>query len=72
MKGWVLMEILLVQCLGLDVETTPIGIACLTSYLKIKGYDVIPIDINIELFSSARKSKKTFYRIYQILQTKRN
>ena len=60
------MEILLAQCPGLEVETPPIGIACLTSYLKREGYDVLPLDINIELFSLAKKKYKHLSNFYKI------
>lgn len=55
------MEMVLAQCPGLDIETPPIGIACLTSYLKSEGYDVLPFDINIELFSSAKKNDRQLW-----------
>jgi len=57
-----LSGITLIQCPVWSVDYPNIGIASLTAYLRSKGYQVCPIDFNIEFYyNSDQEIKDEFY-----------
>ncbi len=60
-------DIVLIQAPGWGVNTPPLGTAMLSSYARKKGYKVLPLDLNIELYLKRQKQFKNVWDLEQSL-----
>ncbi len=60
-------DVILIQAPGWGIWTPPLGIAMLSSYVRSKGYKVLPIDLNIEFYLARGEKYKNTWSLEQSL-----